>query len=82
MEKSVGMVTHYYGKLGVAIVRLSGELKLGEKIRIFGKTTDFSEENTSMQADHKVIKSAGKGEEVGIKVSQEVREGDEVFKIV
>jgi putative protease len=82
MEKSIGMVTHYYGKLGVAIVKFSGDLKLGEKIRFLGKTTDFSEDNASMQLDHKAVKSAGKGEEVGIKVDQEVREGDEVLKIV
>jgi putative protease len=82
MEKSIGMVTHYYGKLGVAIVKLSGDLKLGEKIRIIGRTTDFSEDNSSMQLDHRAIKSARKGDEVGIKVGQEVREGDEVFKIL
>ena len=76
------MVTHYYGKLGVAIVKLSGDLKLGEKIRIVGRTTDFSEDNSSMQSDHRAVKSAGKGDEVGIKVGQEVREGDEVFKIL
>lgn len=76
------MVTHYYGKLGVAIVKLSGDLKLGEKIRIIGRTTDFSEDNSSMQLDHRAIKSARKGDEVGIKVGQEVREGDEVFKIL
>ncbi|HOF50303.1 MAG TPA: hypothetical protein PLH22_01260 [Candidatus Colwellbacteria bacterium] len=82
MEKPVGVVTHYYDKLGVAIIKLSDGLKIGDKIRILGKTTDFSEENTSMQIDHRAIDSASKGEEVGIKIGREAREGDEVFKIV
>lgn len=82
MEKPIGIVTHYYGKLGVAIMKLSDRLDAGDKIRFLGKATDFSQTNSSMQYDHQDITSANKGQEVGVKISQAAREGDEVFKIV
>lgn len=77
--KPIGAVTHYYSNLGVAIVKFNKKVDVGARIRFKGATTDFEEVIQSMQYDHKPIESAKKGQEVGIKVSQKVREGDEVF---
>ena len=74
----IGTVTHYYGGLGVAIVKFSRSVKVGEEIRFRGATTDFKEKITSMQYDHKDITEAKKNQEVGIKVGEKVREGDRV----
>lgn len=79
-EKPIGKVTHYYGGIGVAIVKFNREVKIGDSIRFKGAHTDFSQKIESMQYDHKDIEKAKKGQEVGIKVDEKVREGDEVFE--
>lgn len=78
-EKPVGVVTHYYGGVGVAIVKFNKPVKKGDKIEFCGATTDFSQTIESMQYEHKDIAAAKKGQEVGIKVDDKVREGDEIF---
>ena len=80
-QKPIGVVTHYYGHLGVAIVKFNREVKLGETVHFKGASTDFNQTINSMQYDHKDIEKAKKGQEVGIKVDEKVREGDEVFEI-
>jgi putative protease len=80
-EKKVGEVTHYFGKIGVAIVKLSSQLKIGDKLHIKGHTTDFEDEVTSMQINHQPVEKAAPKEEVGLKVKEATREGDVVFKI-
>lgn len=79
-EKPIGIVTHYYGGIGVAIIKFNKTVKKGTKIRIKGVTTDFSQAIESMQYNHADIDSAKKGQEVGIKVGEKVREGDEIFE--
>lgn len=78
-DKPVGVVTHYYGGLEVAIVKFNQPVKVGQKITILGATTDFCQEIKSMQYDHKDIDSAKAGQEVGIKAKDKVREGDNVY---
>lgn len=79
-EKPIGVVTHYYGGIGVAIVKFNKAVKAGTGIKFKGATTDFSQKITSMQYEHKDMASAKKGQEVGIKVDEKVREGDEVYE--
>lgn len=80
--KVIGAVTHYYSNIGVAIVKFSKAVKVGEEVHFKGATTDFVENIGSMQYDHKDVPSAKKGQEVGIKVKDKVREGDEVLEVV
>jgi len=77
----LGAVTHYYGKLGVGIVKLSDTLKTGDNIRIQGHSTDFEQSVETIQIDHNDVPEAKKGDVVGIKVSDHVREGDKVYKV-
>lgn len=79
VEKPVGKVTHYFNHLNVGIIKLISPLKVGDKVKFKGHTTDFEQEITEMQYDHKDIEEGKKGQEVGIKVSDHVREGDEVY---
>lgn len=79
-KKPIGKVTHYYDKIGVAIVKFSRNVKMGENLKFKGAHTDFTHKIDSIQYDHKDIDVAKKGQEVGIKVSEKVREGDEVFE--
>ena len=79
VEKPIGVVTHFYNGIKVAIVKFSKPVKLGLEVRFQGATTDFSQKITSMQYDHKDIALAPKGKQVGLKVSKRVREGDKLY---
>jgi putative protease len=78
----VGEVTHYYPKIGVAVVELQERLSKGDKIEIEGKTTKLIQTVTSMQLNHVDIDVAERGQSIGLKVVEIVREGDKVYKIV
>lgn len=81
-DKQIGKVVHYFDKIGVAVIELASSLKKGEEIRIIGgEATDFNQTVESMQVEHKDKKKAKKGDEVGIKVKEKVREGYKVFKV-
>lgn len=81
-KKLVGKVTHYYTKIGVAVIDLIDTLAVGDKISIEGKTTNLQQIVNSMQIQHKNIKNASKGDSIGLKVIDRVRNGDNVYKIV
>lgn len=81
MEELIGKVTHYYGKIGVAAVKLSKALKAGDRLHFKGATTDFTDEIASLQIGHKVVEEAKKGAEIGLKVKDRVRDGDEVYLV-
>ena len=78
-EKPIGEITHYYGGIGVAIIKFNKAVKKGEIIVIKGSHTDFTQKIDSMQYDHKEIDEAEKGQEVGIKVEEKARENDKVY---
>jgi len=80
--KEVGEVTHYFTRIGVAVIELTDTLSVGDKILIKGSTTDLEQTVASMQIEHKNITTAQGGQSVGLKVEQRVREGDKVYKII
>jgi translation elongation factor EF-1alpha len=80
-EKKVGEVTHYWGRIAVAGIKLTGALSQGDTIRIKGATTDFEQTVGSMQIEHQNMETAKKGQEVGLKVKDKVRRGDTVYKV-
>jgi putative protease len=79
--KLIGRVTHYFGKIGVAVVELQDTLKVGDTIGIVGGETDFTQTVESMEVEHQKIQEAKAGESVGIKVAQKVREGYKVYRL-
>ncbi len=81
MESQIGRVTHFYKKIGVAIVELSDSLLVGDTIHISGHTTDLTQNVDSMQMEHQNIEKAEKGQTIGVKVTEEVRVKDLVFKV-
>jgi hypothetical protein len=82
MEIRIGTVTHYFNRISVAVLKLSGELRVGDKVLFLGRTTDFTQAVTSMEIEHHKIATAGSGMEVAVKVADTVHCGDEVYKIV
>ncbi len=81
-EKLIGKITHYFTNIGVAVVEITnGKLNTGNKIHIKGATSDFEQNINSMQVEHENVETAKKGDAIGVKVDQQVREGDEVYLI-
>ena len=80
-EKEVGKVSGYFSHVGVAAIKLSGKLKVGDKIHIKGHTTDFEDTISSMQIEKESVKEAKKGNHIGIKTPEKVRPNDKVFLV-
>ena len=82
-EDKIGIVSNYFGKISVAAIEITdGTLSVGDKIHFLGHTTEYETVVHSMQIEHKSITTAKKGDSVGVKVPEKVREGDKVYKIV
>ncbi len=81
MEEMVGTVTHYFPKIGVAVIMLVDDIANGDEIHIKGTHTDFCQTVTSMQVEHRTIANAVKGQDIGMKVSRNVHEGDVVYRV-
>ena len=81
LGKKVGKIVHYYTNLKVGIIELTGTLKIGDKIRIKGATSDFEQKVDSMQIEHDKVEEAKKGKSIGLKVKMPVRQNDVVYKI-
>lgn len=80
--EEVGKVAHYFAHIQVAVVDiLSGELKLGDRIKISGHTTDFEQTLGSMEVERGKIERAAARDSVAIKVESPVRENDLLFKL-
>jgi len=80
-EKEIGKVSGYFSHVEVAAIKLSGTLKVGDRIHIKGSTTDLETDVDEIQIERKSVKSAKKGEHIGIKVSDKVRPNDVVYLV-
>jgi len=80
-EKEIGKVSSFFSHVSVAAIKLTDKLKAGDKIHIKGNTTDFEDTVESIQIEKKEVKSAKKGDHIGIKVPEKVRPNDTVFLV-
>jgi putative protease len=78
-SKEIGIITHYFGKISVAVIKLTQALNTGNKIKIVGSTTNFEQLIDSMQIDRETIDHADPGQEIAIRVNERVREHDVVY---
>jgi putative protease len=80
-EEFIGVVTHYFGHLSVAAIRLeAGGLRVGIR-SASSATSDFRQRVDSMQVEHQPVTEAGKRQEIGLKVREHAREHDAVYKV-
>ena len=70
MAGMVGKVVHYYDRIGVAIVELTGTVMVGDILIFRRGQREFIQPVSSMQINHAMVDRAGKGKVVGIKVIQ------------
>ena len=80
-DKQIGKVTHYYDKIGVAVVDLSSGLKSGEKLKFVKNDGEFTQTAESIQVDLKTVDKAKKGDSIGLKVDQKAKPGTIVYLV-
>ena len=80
-EQEIGIVDHFFNKISVGMIKLSGLLKVGDTIHIQGKQTDFSQKVESMRIEFDSVIEAKEGDKVGLKVSQPVHSNDVVYRV-
>jgi hypothetical protein len=76
----VGHITHFFSKIGVAVVELTTPLAVGDRILVKGPSTDFEQVVGSMQVEHESIAKAEAGQAIGLKLAEQARERDVVYK--
>ncbi len=76
----VGRITHFFSRIGVAVVELVAPLTVGDRVLVKGPSTDFEQIVESMQIEHKNIQGAEAGQSIGLKLAQQARERDAVYK--
>jgi len=81
-KKLIGMISHFYPKISVAVVDLTDTLRVGDKISIERSSGTFEQVIESMQIEHENIREAKKGQSIGLKVNEVTREGAKVFKVI
>ena len=82
-EMQIGKVTHYFTKMGVAIIEVKeASIKVGDEVHIKGNTTDFRQRISSIQIEYENVDIAEPGQSIGVKVNQPVRANDLVYKVI
>lgn len=78
----IGVVTHYFSHLSVAVVKLdAGTLRVGDDIHFRGHTTDFGQKVESLQVNRAPVMEVGRKDDFGMKVRAHVRENDVVYRV-
>ena len=78
--REVGRVSHFFGRINVAIIEVSGTISVGDRLFIKGPTTDLEQTVDSMEIEHVKVERAEAGQSIGMKVNARVRENDIVYK--
>jgi len=81
-EKQIGTVSNYFDHVKVAAIKLTGPVKVGDVIKFVGGEVDYDMPVEGMQVNNEHVKSAKKGDEIGVKVKEKVRKDYKVYKIV
>jgi len=80
-EVEIGRVNDYFAHVGVAGITLTRPLKVGDRIRVRGHTTDMELVVDSLQIEHDAVEEAKAGDKIGVKVPDRVRDGDHVYRV-
>jgi translation elongation factor EF-Tu-like GTPase len=78
--REVGVVSHFFNKINVAIIEVKDTISVGDRIFIKGPTTDLEQTIDSMEIEHEKVQQAKAGQSIGMKVNDRVREKDAVYK--
>jgi putative protease len=76
----IGHITHFFPKINVAVIELTLPLAVGDRILVKGPSTDFEQTVESIQIERQPIQRAEGGQSVGLKLVQQVKEKDVIYK--
>lgn len=80
MDIQIGKITHFYDKIGVAVVDvMSQAIKVGDVVKISGHDKEHKQKVASLQVEHKKVNEVSPGESCGMKVDKPVKEGDVLY---
>jgi translation elongation factor EF-1alpha len=80
-DEAIGKVTHYFDQISVAVLQLTGTVRIGDTIHFHGHSTDFEQKVDSLQIEHKSVSEGNPGQDVALKVSRKVHPNDQVMKV-
>lgn len=81
-EEKIGTVRDYLSRVGVAVIHLTeGHIRVGDHVRISGRTTELTQTVESLQVEHGNVDRAERGSDVALKVRDPVRRKDQVFRV-
>lgn len=82
MDNQIGKVVHYFNNIGVAVIELSDELSVGDKVTFVSPNGEelFEQEVDSMEIDEEPVDTATAGDEVAVKVNEKAKAGATVHK--
>lgn len=80
-EQMTGEVVHFFDRLNVAVIQLSGSLQVGDKIKVKRGEDEFTDVITSMQVNHASVDSGGKGDEVAVLLTKAAKAGAKIYRI-
>ena len=77
----IGKVLNYYQKINITIVELSGNLTVGDKIKVYkdGKLVLYQKIDKII-ANQKNIPFAKTGDVVALELNEEVQKGSDIFR--
>jgi hypothetical protein len=82
MEKKIGKITHYFNRIGVAVLELEDGLHVGDTIHITGRKTELTQQVRSMEIEHHKMQAVEAGADVALKVDEQVCKGDAIYKVL
>jgi hypothetical protein len=80
-DNPIGKVTHYFDRIGVAVLQLTDTIRVGDMLHFLGHSTDFKQKVDSLQIEHKNVAEGKPGQDVALKVSEKVHPNDKVLKV-
>jgi hypothetical protein len=80
MEKEIGEITHWYDKIGVAVIKLTSPLAKGDTVKVVRGDDEFEETVNELQIDHAPVEKGKKGDELAVKLSNKAKVGATVYK--
>jgi translation initiation factor IF-2 len=82
MDIKIAKITHYYDKIGVAVIEVAKQpLKVGDVVKISGHDNEFNQTVSSLQIEHKQVKEIAPGDSGALKTDKPVKEGDVIYLV-
>lgn len=80
-DNTIGILTHYYDKINVGVIKLSATIAVGDNIEYQTYDGQFEQIVESMEIEREPVFQARKGKEIGLKLKKIPKIGSKVRKL-